>query len=726
MSKNLPARTMIRLSSGLLAFVAIFAATQIARAQTYRDQPILISDESSTRALATNAQMWRGNRLPLATQEVFPAGEATRITMFVHNLNLMVGEGANALRADAQDLSGKRYRLEIESLRALPGLDWIYAVTLRLNSEMGDAGDVLVRLNWRGMASNRVRLSIGHAGGGPKDDDGARPTPAPLIRPKPWQDEEEQARFSRPFAPDNVRFLEQASFGVTFASELQLRRVGINRWLEDQTTQLYSSPTVPRYSTFPYPDTSLFPTNIDTTTCPSTCVRDNYTMYRLQNWMFKEALYGEEQQLRRRVSWALSQIFVVSGRETQQPSHLLPYLQILDRNAFGSYRQLLYEMTLNPAMGNYLDMVRSTQADPNENYAREVLQLFSIGLDKLNLDGTPMLDPMGNRIPTYDQSIVNNFTKVFTGWNFCNTGCPNSVAGRVNYIDPMKLVPAEHDSTQKILLNYPGAVPTIPAGIPVNDELGLTIDNIFNHPNVGPFIGRALIQQLVTSNPSPAYVQRVATVFNDNGHGERGNLKDVVLAILLDPEARGDIKTDPDYGHLKEPVLLVTSLLRPFDPKSANRTVISDGVINGITLSLDQDVFNAPSVFNYFPPDYIAPNTTILGPEFAIVTTGTTLKRPNFVNQMLFAGGIPVNAANNIPNGTSIVMDRLVIQAQLDPTGGELVDTCNRLMMHGAMPPAMRASIMQAVQAVSPTDFLKRARTAVYLVATSSQNQVQR
>jgi uncharacterized protein (DUF1800 family) len=576
-----------------------------------------------------------------------------------------------------------------------------------------------------------VRLSVGHLGGGPADDEGAVPTPAPLVRPKVVAPEEyraggeEQGRLLSPFAGDSIRFLEQATFGPNNEAELHLRRVGIRRWIEEQTTQKFDINGNPRYSTIPYPTLPLQPSIIPST-CNAACIRDNYSMYKLQNWMFQEALYSDDQQLRRRVAWALSQILVVSGRDTQQASHMLAYLKVIDRNAFGNFRDLLYEITLNPAMGNYLDMVRSTRTSPNENYAREILQLFSVGLNMLKKDGTPKLDGQGNRIPTYDQNTINNFTKVFTGWNFCNNGCTSSVPGLLNYIDPMIVDPALHDTTQKSLLNYPGAIPTIPAGLTPDEDLNLALDNIFYHPNVAPFISKALIQQLITSNPSPAYIERVATVFENNGQGVRGDLRAVVTAILLDPEARGDIKTDPDYGKLREPILYVTSFLRPFDPKAINRTLISDGVINVITQPLDQDVLNPPSVFNYFPPDYLVPNTNVVGPEYAILTTGTALKRPNFINQMVFQTGIAVNANNNIPNGTSISLAGMQALAAADLSGGLLVDQLNRLMMHGSMSTAMRNSILQAVQAVSSGNTLKRAQTAVYLIATSSQYEVQR
>ena len=221
----------------------------------------------------------------------------------------------------------------------------------------------------------------------------------------------------------------------------------------------------------------------------------------------------------------------------------------------------------------------------------------------------------------------------------------------------------------------------------------------------------------------------------------RGDLKSVIRAILLDPEARGNFKTDPDYGHLREPVLFVTNVLRPFSPQAntgANATCNNqiDGVINGITVPLDQDVFNPPTVFNYYPMDYQIPNTNLSGPEFGIFSTGTALKRPNFINQMFFGNGVtPVNSGNPnstanggnyIPCGTRIILTRFQTLAQTDSTGNLLVDTINRELMHGSMSPQVRTHILTAVQAVSSANTMKRARTALYLALTSSQYQVQR
>jgi uncharacterized protein (DUF1800 family) len=193
---------------------------------------------------------------------------------------------------------------------------------------------------------------------------------------------------------------------------------------------------------------------------PVTCFRDTYSLYQPQTWFFREAFYSDAQ-LRHRVAWALSQIWVTSGVEIQQGRHMVEYHKILSNNAFGNYRNLMKQMTLSPAMGQYLDMAISTKNNPNENYAREIMQLFSVGLFMLNTDGTVQTDGNGP-IPTYDQNGVNNLTKVLTGWSYCNTAasCPNLVAGTVNYIDPLLFNRNNHDLTAKTLLSYPGSTTT--------------------------------------------------------------------------------------------------------------------------------------------------------------------------------------------------------------------------------------------------------------------------
>ncbi len=500
---------------------------------------------------------------------------------------------------------------------------------------------------------------------------------------------------------DTVRLLEQSTFGPTNALIAHVQSIGPAAWIDEQLAAPISS----------YPTLPLQPSTVPPT-CDATCVRDNYSMYPLQLRFFTNAVYGTDQ-LRQRVTFALHELLVISGRDINQPSWMAPYLQILDRNALGNYRQLLYEITLNPGMGRYLDMVTSTRTNPNENYAREVLQLFSVGLDRLNPDGTPQLDSNDDPIPTYDQTVVTGFAKVFTGWSYAAQPSP----GIVNYIDPMVLNATKHDAGAKQVLN--GVV--LPAGQTGDQDLNAALDNIFNHPNVGPFVSGHLIRSLVTSNPSPAYVSRVASVFNNNGAGARGDLAAVVRALLLDPEARGDVKTDAKYGHLREPALFVNNVLRAFNPRSANGATTSDGYLSPQTSSMDQDIFRPPTVFSYYPADFLAPGTIdVLGPEFGIYSATTALKRANFVNTVVFST-IPVGA--NAPTGTSIDLSGLLALAG-DPSA--LVDELNRILMHGSMSTAMHDSVVAAVNAVASSNPLLRARQALYLVATSSQYQVQR
>jgi uncharacterized protein (DUF1800 family) len=509
---------------------------------------------------------------------------------------------------------------------------------------------------------------------------------------------------NEPATPDIVRFLEQATFGPTPDLIAHVREVGFEAFLEEQFQAPVSS----------YPTLPLFPTARDRATCPdgSACVRDNYSMYPLQNRFFVNALYGQDQ-LRQRVAFALHQIVVVSGLEVTQPSWMAPYLQTLDRNAFGNYRQLLYEISLNPAMGNYLDINGNSRIRPNENYAREILQLFSIGTVRLNIDGTVQLDESGLPIPAYTQDTVDNFARVFTGWRFVTATTP----GVPNYIDPMVANQGQHDTDAKTLLNGVALAPGQSAAQDLNDA----IDNIFHDPNIGPFISKQLIQHLVTSNPTPVYVARVAAVFNGHGGAARGDLRAVVRAILLDPEARGNVKTESTYGRLRHPAQFIANVLRAFGARSADGSGPSDGYLNPQSSVMGMDVFRPPSVFSYFAPATVVPGSAgVRGPEFGILSTSTALRRHNFVNTMVFSR-IAVSA--NAPVGTSIDLTPLLAQAT-DPAG--LVDTLDTRLLHGTMSDEMKSSIAGAVAAVASTNPLKRVRTAVYLVLTSSQYQVER
>lgn len=707
--------------------------------------PVLLTEKDSKRAQAVAAGKSASARMSRLTSAFKPN---SKVILFAANLDLEEDEGANAFRIYAQDSKGRGYRFPVMGIQPVKGQDGVFAVTVLLRDEIGfweqpaADGDISLRLSWRGMTSNWVRLGYGKTGGALKDP----PEPEPFSAP---DDKITSGKYQEPnyvgyrFAGDRKRFLEQAAFGPTTALDLRVRRIGLRTWVAEQFEMPYPS------AAFPYPNIPLKSTDPENVTIGCgmftantperrQCDRDHYSMYPVQNWFFKEAFYGDAQ-LRHRVSWALAQIWVISGVDTQQSSWMIAYHKVLSQNAFGNYRTLMEEMTLNPGMGNYLDMVRSTKNNPNENYAREIKQLFTIGLFMLNQDGTVQVDGGGNPLPTYTQDTVNNFTKVFTGWNFCNTGCPNSAAGIINYKDPLILVnTANHDLTAKTLLAYPGSTTTNVAACTgcntaaiqtyAANSMDQALDNIFNHPSLAPYVSKVLIQHMVTSDPSPAYVSRVVAAFNNNGAGVRGDMKAVIRAILLDVEARGDFKTDPNYGKLREPAQLLTNVARHFNVRGASPgfTPQSDGVVNGLISGLGQSTFNSPTVFNFYPPDYIVPGAAIPGPEFALLTTGTAIGRANLMNNLVFSTtpvGINVETS---PQGTSLNYSEMQALSSADVTGNVLVEALNQKMLHGRMSAQMRASILTAVTNVASTDPLRRAQQAVYLVATSSQYQIQR
>lgn len=738
----------------LLPAILLASLTVSANGATNK-KPILISQDTSTRAIAFESVTLKSEPIPLTSTVPFSIDTRTRVCIFAMNLELLPGEGVNAFTADAQDAAGKLYPLRVEFMGQVPNFPGITMFIVRLADDLGDVGDVLLRLNLHGVGSNRVRLAIGHNGGGPADDPGAVATPAPETPPPA-----DQALVPDPFTgpasdADAVRFLEQATWGPTAADIEHVKQVGFMAYLNEQ----FNAPVTNVAKGSNYPDL-IFPLDDQATACPTTnasdpnynqtvCNRDQFSMYPLQRTFFSNALYGPDQ-LRQRVAFALHQILVVSGSsEVNRPSWITIYLQALDRNAFGNYRTLLQEITLTPAMGEYLDMRLSTRTSPNENFGREVLQLFSIGTAVLNADGTPQLDAQGVPVASYSQTQVNEFTRVFTGWNLNPTTLG---AGITNWRDPM--IPRggqNHDAGAKTLLNGQAVAacssPNSAANVAcAQSDLTIALDNIFNHPNVGPFISKQLIQHLVTSNPSPAYVARVTKVFNNDCSGlypqgcanVRGNLKLVVQAILLDPEARGDVKTDPNYGKLREPAQYINGFLRAFNVKSFDKSSTSDGVLGSrsstdFTGTLDQPIFQPTTVFSYYQPGYEVPGTKILGPAFGILSTSTTLRRANDINTLVYSGvgsnTTPTAASPDRPRGTSVDLSNLEALAA-NPSDGQLVDAINSLLFHGTMSSQMRSSIITAMNAITDANLTtrnqKRARVAVYLAATSSQYDVQR
>jgi hypothetical protein len=523
----------------------------------------------------------------------------------------------------------------------------------------------------------------------------------------------------RPLGPsqaDVIRFLEQATFGPTDALLTHVQRIGLEAYLDEQFGAPVS--TYPNLLQQPASSSDGCPAG-----SPATCLRDNYTMFPLQVVFFRNALTGEDQ-VRQRVALALHEILVISGVKIQQPSEVAPYLNMLQQDAFANYRQILQDLTLNPGMGHYLDMVNNdaplptSATSPNENYAREILQLFSIGVNQLNPDGTVVVDGSGNPVPTYVQDTIEDFAHVFTGWTYAPfAGLAPVRHDPANFLAPMVLyrnsagLDTNHDKGTKLILSYPGAVDsTIPPNEDGNVELAQALDNIFHHPNVGPFIGKQLIQHLVTSNPTPAYVGRVAAAFDDDGGGVRGDMKAVVRAVLMDPEARGDVKADPGYGRLREPLLFITGVLRAFH-------ATSDGELAAQANAMGQNLFNSPTVFSYYPHEYLIPGTTVQGPEFGIQSSSAAEARLNFLNSLTTAG---IRTADG---GTAIDLSSYVPLAGVPAA---LAGKLNETLLHGTMSSAMETAVTSAVAAVPATNPLLRVQTAVYLVAGSSQYQIQR
>ncbi len=508
---------------------------------------------------------------------------------------------------------------------------------------------------------------------------------------------------------DATRLLEQTTFGPTDALVAHVQAEGLQGWLNEQ----FAAPEA-HYPALPYAPAD--PTTFCATSSDPNCLRDNYSMFLVQNAFFVNALTKPDQ-LRQRVAFALSQIFVTSGVEVNFAYGMAAYQQMLLDNAFGNFQDLLTNVTLSSVMGNYLNMVDNDKAEgsvlPNENYAREVMQLFSIGVWELNDDGSLLLDAQGAPIPTYTQDTVANFAALFTGWTYpLPPGAKQGNHNPKNFLGDMVAVPANHDFGTKTLLEdtVDGAGKTMPS------DLAFAMQNLSQHPNVGPFIGQQLIEKLVTSNPSPQYVARVSAVFDNDGSGVRGNLKAVITAILTDPEARGDVKTDPSYGKLREPVLFLTAAARALG-------ATSDGVFfTQQAKNVGQNVFDAASVFNFYPPNYVVPGTDLLGPEYALQNASTAINRYNFANTLAFGTIAPLST---LPGATGTQPNWALLQSLAgNPTA--LVGELNNLLLHGTMPAAMQATLLAAIAQVPAADPLIRAQTAFYLTITSPQYQVER
>ncbi|NDJ13725.1 MAG: DUF1800 family protein [Acidobacteriia bacterium] len=484
------------------------------------------------------------------------------------------------------------------------------------------------------------------------------------------------------------RFLEQAAFGPTPTEALHVQQVGFQGWLNEQ----FAMPQVSNYN-------------------------GSANQSGMSTLFLTNAVMNQDQ-LRQKVAFALSQIVVTSLNKIIWTGPMAMYQEMLMANSFGNFRKLLGDVTLSPVMGQYLDMANNGKANPvtgmvaNENYAREILQLFSLGTKVLNQDGTVPLDVNNNPIPTYTQVDVTEFARVFTGWTYAPAPGGNVIWGAYqNQNGPMVPYPAQHDTGAKTLLN--GYVS--PAGLSAAQDLNNALDNIFNHPNVGPFISRLLIQHTVKSNPTPAYIQRVASVFADNGQGVRGDLKAVVTAILLDSEARTNdtgALDSPNDGHLQEPVLLIAGFVRAFGGIMTNQNYF------GYTLTnLGQDIYNAPSVFNYYSPGFRAPGVPLAGPEFQIHTPNNAIGRSNLVAGMFNAYN---NAVQTNGPGTTLDLSGFV---PLASNPAALVDALDFTLTHGAMPAAMKQIVVNAVTNDSAGS-ISRVETGATLIIGSNYYNV--
>ena len=530
-------------------------------------------------------------------------------------------------------------------------------------------------------------LTLAGCGGGGSS---APPGPPPPPPPPPITITKAEA----------FQFLNQASFGATEADASRLIAMGYEVWVDEQLLQP-ASLQLPHVQSVPPPQ---FPFQLQ----PD----------RVDIW-FRNALSANDQ-LRQRVAFALSEIMVVSqlGALSDTPYGLADYYDVLAENAFGNYRDLIEDVTLHPSMGVYLSMLGNERPNlalnirPDENFARELMQLFSIGLVELNNDGSTRLDGLNQPIPTYNQAIIEGFAHVYTGWTYAGApSFPQARQNNANQVTPMQLYPNFHDAGAKAVLN--GVV--IPAGQTGDQDLADALDNIFSHPNVGPFIAIRLIQRLVTSNPSPAYVDRVASVFNNNGSGIRGDLGAVVKAILLDAEARPDLPMEID-GKLKEPLLRVTQLWRAY-----NATSISGRYpLEAAYILFGQGPLQASHVFNFFSPFFAPPgeirNASLVAPELQIATEYLSTQFTNFMFFQCFV----LNQTNTQLNDDDIYIDfseEMVVAADVDA----LIDMVADKLLAGNISDPLRQEIAGMLAVIPPGEPALRAAETIYFVVTSPE-----
>ncbi|MEY4749615.1 MAG: hypothetical protein RIQ60_1829 [Pseudomonadota bacterium] len=531
---------------------------------------------------------------------------------------------------------------------------------------------------------------------------------------------------------DASRFLLQTTFGPTPVLLDTLAQQTYASWIDDQMALPASDTFVPAVQARYDLGDDYRPGGTQ------------YSPYEVSRAFWASSSTAPDQ-LRRRVAYALQQIFMVSQADGNLWHHsraYAAYLDTLNRDAFGNFRTLLQDMALSPAMGLYLSHLRNRPEDPatgrlpDENFAREVMQLFTLGLYELKADGSPQLDAGGRPIETYGNADVMALAKVFTGlsWAYPDSaltnsnfrwGGPDYSAAADTRMDllPMKAYPGQHSSADKTLFAGKPWALTLKGGASAMDDVNQALDALFKHPNVGPFIGRQLIQKLVTGNPSPAYVARISAVFNDNGRGVRGDLAAVVRAVLMDADARA--MPDAAFGKVREPVLRIVHWMRAFNASSSNGAYNFSWQI----APAGQLPQNAPSVFGDFRPGYIPPNSSFAArgataPELQLVNENTVAGWVN-VAEAMGSGGLGWNG-----NVRELAPDYTALAARLtagDPAG--LVNQLDQLLFGAQMSLELRQAIFEAISTVGGTDAnsqLNRARMAVFISLASPEFLIQR
>ena len=557
-----------------------------------------------------------------------------------------------------------------------------------------------------------------------------------------------------------ARFLGYASLGADYETIMAVENQGISNWLDSQfamppqvsfkdTTWMIWDHFYPQYINYWGYNNVV---NSGDAVVP-------YWFYWKMAWW--NNILKSDDHLRQRVAQAYSQIFVISEKSNLQLSGpgMADYYDMLYGHAFGNFRDLLYDVSLHPMMGFYLSHINNPKSDaannihPDENYAREIMQLFSIGLFELNQDGTRQTDAQGNDIPTYDNNDIKEFAKIFTGlapagyyWPWEDYSWLPTAWGDDYNNSPVTTITWEpmipfnnwHEPGAKYLLN--GQV--VPAGQTTLQDINAAIDNLFNHPNVGPFIGKLLIQRLVKSNPSPDYVSRVAAAFNDNGAGVRGDMEAVIRAILADAEALDcSWENDEQAGKMREPMLRYTQALRAFNVTNQSKRLWNWGYLFDEAVS--QGVLTSPSVFNFYLPDY-QPNGPIadldlVAPEFQIHTSATSINYMNLVYDWFlkdyygeiatYASGTVINAPGYEPNELDPV-DYLYLdlsdEIALANDATALVDRLDLILTGGAFSQTTKTTMVNTIEQIPIANPNARVRTALYLSFISPDYIIQK